>query len=367
MGRIANQWQCAPSNCGSTSYATTAGYDLVGNLVSLKYPSGRLITYQYNAGNQLNQVQFNQWNGSSVAYNYWTVSDANFYADGTPKLAGLGNGVTENVLLDKRLQVQQDTVSNPAFGTLADHAYSYGTQNNGDVLSAADQLNPSRTQTFTYDSLNRLATANEGRWGLGFVYDSWGNYLQQNVTAGSANQHLYTATAQNRLSGNSYDLAGNLLNDGLHQYTFDADNRINTVDATAASYTYDGNGDRVRKDAGTAKMEYVRFNNNVIGEYNVNTGDWSDFIFAGSKRIARALALDNGLRIYGTMCSSCTGQYSLFYVQPGTLANYVIRTGDKLNVAQYQAGGSHGGVVPGLRRWNEHELESQGPGWILCK
>ena len=345
MGRVLNQWQCAPSNCGSTSYATTAIYDLSGNLASLKYPSGRLVTYQYNAGNELNRTQFNQWNGTSIGYNYWTVSDTNFYPNGVPKLVSLGNGVTEAAVLNKRFQTQQDTVSNPALGTFADHTYGYGTQNNGDVLSAADQLNASRTQTYTYDSLNRLATANEGRWGLGFVYDAWGNNLQQNVTAGSANQHVYTVGNNNRLNTYSYDAGGNLLNDLLHQYAYDAENRIRTVDVTGATYTYDGAGDRVRKDAGSTKTEYVRFNSNVIAEYDVTATDWTDYIFADGKRIARAMALDKGLRIYGNMCSSCTNQYSLFYLQMGTLANYVIRTGDKLNITQYQAAGSHGGIV----------------------
>jgi len=96
--------------------------------------------------------------------------------------------VTESASFNKRLQLQQETVTNPAIHTLMDHAFNYGPQgsNNGNVMSVADQLNPARTQSFTYDPLNRLATANESRWGLGFVYDPWGNRLQQNVTAGTA-------------------------------------------------------------------------------------------------------------------------------------------------------------------------------------
>ena len=43
-----------------------------------------------------------------------------------------------------------------------------------------------RSLKFTSNALNRLATANETRWGLGFVYDPWGNPLQQSVTTGSA-------------------------------------------------------------------------------------------------------------------------------------------------------------------------------------
>src|SRR5216684_6956533 len=133
------------------------------------------------------------------------ASNANFYPNGTPKLATLGNGVTESIVLNPRLQTQQDTVNNSVIGTLADHAYNYGTQNNGNILSVADQLNSSRTQNFTYDQLNRLATANESRWGLSFTYDPWGNFLQQSLTSGFATQHQYVAAANNRLVGFTYD------------------------------------------------------------------------------------------------------------------------------------------------------------------
>jgi len=106
--------------------------------------------------------------GASVApYTYWSAADSNFYPTGSPKLWSLGNGVTEAAVLNTRLQLQQETVTNPAIHTLMDHAFNYGAQgsNNGNVLSVADQLNPTRTQTFTYDALNRLATANEAAGG----------------------------------------------------------------------------------------------------------------------------------------------------------------------------------------------------------
>ena len=40
----------------------------------------------------------------------------------------------------------------------------------------------------------------------------------------------------NRISGYSYDAAGNLLNDGAHSYTYDAENKISKVDAVTCAY-----------------------------------------------------------------------------------------------------------------------------------
>jgi len=50
------------------------------------------------------------------------------------------------------------------------------------------------------------------------------------------------------MDGYSYDAAGNLLNDGTHSYTYDAENRITKVDeATPPSMNYDADGHRVQK------------------------------------------------------------------------------------------------------------------------
>ena len=43
----------------------------------------------------------------------------------------------------------------------------------------------------------------------------------------------------------SYDAPGNLLYDGVHTYTYDAEDRIVSVDSgTGANYVYDANGRR---------------------------------------------------------------------------------------------------------------------------
>src|SRR6476661_9088809 len=78
-----------------------------------------------------------------------------------------------------------------------DLTYSYtdaAGHNNGSVLSIYNNLDMERTQLFTYDSLNRLATAEtlhqnqpwwQGDsptaecWGEQSNYDAWGNLLAQ--------------------------------------------------------------------------------------------------------------------------------------------------------------------------------------------
>jgi len=273
----------------------------------------------------------------------------NFYPSGAPKLTTLSNGVVESILLNNRLQIQQLTTTNSSIGTLADHTYNYGasSSNNGNVLSVADQLNPARTQSFTYDPLNRLATASESRWGLSFTYDPWGNFLQQAVTAGSAYQHLYTALSNNRLANFSYDPAGNLLGDSLHQYVFDGKSQIAQVDSGATTYTYDTEGNRIRKDTGTNYTEYLYFGGNIITERD-QSGNWSNYIYAGGKRVAKTDNYDARLHVSATACSgsSCpSGQGQVWNLNGlGDLNGHTVQSGDKLFVRQYASAGIQAGL-----------------------
>ncbi|MGC2744010.1 MAG: hypothetical protein WA672_12530, partial [Candidatus Angelobacter sp.] len=352
VGHIAQQWECTPSNCGTGNYSIVAQHDLAGNLSSLQYPSGRLITYSRNAAGLMNSVQFAQYNGiapSGGPYTYWSAADANFYPFGSPQTATLGNAITVTHTANNRLQLSRLTHANTQMGTFADHTLSYQpsqtNQNNGSVYSIADQLNSSLTQTFTYDQLNRLSTATESRWGLTFGYDAWGNFLQQTVTLGSVGARNDTANTHNQLTGRSYDVAGNTTNDGFHQYTYDAEARLISADSAADTYTYDPSGARVRTSASGVTTEYIYFAGNQIAS-RTSDGKWTDYIFGPAGRLARAQDYDNGLRIYGTRCSSCGSQYMDYYLaNAGGLSNYTIRAGDKLYFSQYQLTGSHGGVL----------------------
>jgi RHS repeat-associated protein len=66
------------------------------------------------------------------------------------------------------------------------------------------------------------------------------------------------ATAENQIVGGSYDAAGNLLGDGVHTYSYDAENRIRYVDAGSTGlYVYDAAGQRVAKAAGSVTTYYI--------------------------------------------------------------------------------------------------------------
>jgi hypothetical protein len=145
--------------------------------------------------------------------------------------------------------------------------------------------------TYEYDYLNRikqvsgLQRTTSGSWisiyGQGFVYDRWGNRTidpNPSLTWGNAiNNTVFTVdTANNRLTGLGYDLAGNVTNDtitGSGARTYDAENRMTSAQGTGGTsyYVYDADGRRVRRITGGVETWHVYgFGGELIAEYPLN-------------------------------------------------------------------------------------------------
>ncbi len=125
---------------------------------------------------------------------------------------------------------------------------------------------------------------------IGWVYDRYGNRVQQNPLGGTlpiTAPQLTVNRQTNRITtaGYAYDASGNLTNDSLHSYTYDAENRMNTVDTSAAAYSYDGSGLRVKKTASGTTTTYIFSGSKVIAEY-VGGSVNREYIYAGGKLLA---------------------------------------------------------------------------------
>jgi len=165
------------------------------------------------------------------------------------------------------------------------------------------------TQCYTYDEFNRLKTADEHSgttcqgttdWTQKFKYDQQGNRqfdTGTTVPVGFPNPTINTSN-NNRIDtsqGYGYDLAGNVIQDPNHSYTFDAEERQTKVDSGATGqYFYDGNGQRVKSitSAGTTIYVYDAMGK-LIAEYTSGnaTGSGTSYITAdglGSPRVITA-------------------------------------------------------------------------------
>jgi hypothetical protein len=202
-------------------------------------------------------------------------------------------GITESYTYNNRLQVAMHTASS-SNGTVLSHTYSYdlgGGANNGNIASLTNNLNTGRSQSYTYDTMNRLASAQSQAtsgtdcWGDSYGYDRFGNLLTMTVTKCSAQNLNVTVDGSNHITGMSYDAAGNLTNDGTLTYSWDAENRLKTTAGT--NYKFDGDSRRVLKgtndlywysaatckhplfgrstSAGTYTDEFIHFNGQAVG------------------------------------------------------------------------------------------------------
>ncbi len=139
-----------------------------------------------------------------------------------------------------------------------------------------DEVNPNYSETYHYDELYRLDSAETSVWSLSWVYDRYGNRLSQSGSGGVPTETLTISTTTNRVSGWTYDAAGNVTGDGTHTYAYDAENRLITVDAgVTATYGYGPNGERVWKVAGGVTTYYYW----GIGEKV--SGSWTKFFVSG--------------------------------------------------------------------------------------
>jgi RHS repeat-associated protein len=130
------------------------------------------------------------------------------------------------------------------------------------------------------------------------VYDAWGNLLQKSITKCNAEHLVATADAQNRIHVSPpdylYDAAGNMTTDVTDGVTavYDQENRVSTATSggITTAYTYDYEGNRVRKSTGNLVANgtlYWYMSPGVVAETDLAGTTNSEYIFFGGGRVAR--------------------------------------------------------------------------------
>jgi len=298
MGRVASETH----TIGGVAKTITTTYNLDGSTNTITYPtgSGSVVAYTYNAAGHLSQVK-------DTAHNVIYLQSTSYAPPGELALATYGS-IKETSIFNNRLQPcwyyattgTQLAGSTACTGTataanILDLKYSFGwgTNDNGSVQSFTNDKDSNRSVSYTYDALNRIASAVTPNtdcstlptgitknWGESFTIDAWSNLTNRTVTKCSADSLSVVALTNNRLSGFGYDVAGNMTSNGSAAYSYDAESRLKT--AGGVTYTYDGDGNRVIKSNGT---EY--WGSGPLLESDGSGNLQREFVFAGGTRIAR--------------------------------------------------------------------------------
>ncbi len=263
LGRTLTQSAGISGNSFNMSYR----YNFAGDVIETTYPNGTpngmLITTEYNTANRLTKVT------SSVSdpdHPSTLASGISYTAAGAIRSASYGNGLSSAQTYNTNLQLKTLRV-----GSAIDFTYNYNetVSNTGRITSIWNNVDRTKDLNFTYDEVYRLKTAETlgTWWGLQRTYDRYGNRLSQALTKGTPpTSSLTVDPATNRVTGHSYDAAGNLIDDGVKTYQYDAENRLIRVRSAGediAVYEYDATGQRVVKRANSMTTLFVM----GVGEY----------------------------------------------------------------------------------------------------
>jgi RHS repeat-associated protein len=303
MGRVVLNQQCTLCSGPNPSFLMRYAYNLDGSLASLTYPSGRVVSY--NVGNAQRALSATDANGTqyAVAASYTPFGAASSVIYG--KVSGGFAGITESRGYDNRLQLGGIVASSSAGAALNIGAsYNLPGGNNGSISSIANSSDTGRTQTFTYDTLNRVASATSQAtsgadcWGQGFTDDAQANLYTIGSTQCSSGTLSVSINAYNQITGTNfgYDLAGNMTGDGTgYTYTFDAENRLTKANGMSGgpwNYTYDANARRVEKTNGSTGTLYWRsIFGGTLAESDLTAsktnGNYHEYVYFTGRKIAR--------------------------------------------------------------------------------
>lgn len=259
----------------SVQYVTQYTYDQNGNMRTMTYPGGRVITYNYSNDRAVSVLN----NAATVATN---ISYKPF---GGISSITYGNGIVGTIGYDNQYRVASITES----GVMS---LSYPTYDaNGNIMAINDGLDPTKSKAFTYDALDRLATATSaGIWGsLSWTYDGVGNRQTENSTTYT----YYQGT--NRLSGAggtsfNYDNNGNTTSETTRTYTYNQNQRLiqAVMGGTTANYTYNGNGQRVKKNiSGSTTVFHYSLSGQLIAESNSSGTITAEYVYLNGQPLAK--------------------------------------------------------------------------------
>jgi RHS repeat-associated protein len=304
FGRLTSKTRAIDGN----SYQTQYQYNPANQLTLTIYPSTKRIRQDYDLRGRWSGVDKVNTSGT-VLTGYASVPSTGYDTAGHLTALNLGNTLTEGYTYSSdRLQLTGQAVTKGSTN-LMNLTYSYqaaagasgaGTAagNSGQLMaiSAGSTINGlARDQAFTYDNMARLTSATGwNTWQRRYDLDRWGNRTAQwnSVSGGTQIQTITLQTGSggvinNRiasvsgLGGGSYTYdatgAGYLISDGVHNYQYDGEGRLATVDAgtqAEADYSYDVSNWRVKRVTGAGPggnpvpTYYIWDAGQVIAEYS---------------------------------------------------------------------------------------------------
>ncbi len=214
----------------------TLSYDSLNRPLQVQYPNGEFITMTYDREGANTLAAGNDTLVTDVRYNAMgqlTYIDRNHTSnqDTLFRYAGAAN----NFRLEKIVN-GSETAAPGAGDNRPDFAYQYDAIGNITRITMTTYADGTDIQNFTYDSLNRLVTANASggvaNYDHTYAYDALGN-IDNNAGVSYKYEdpaHIHAVTHLNNVQKFWYDANGNMVGrideDGQFTQVFDQENRL---------------------------------------------------------------------------------------------------------------------------------------------
>ena len=303
-GTVAIETRTIDGPSGPQTYVLDYDYLEDGRLTNVTYPSGRLVKYSHDAHGPVSLIR-TQVPGGALEKLFKQIKHQPIGFSGSGGMGGdyglwsfrygvFENGITVTADHDNDGRLTSLTAMLSGGVAIQDLDFSYDP--NANITSITDNVDAARSQTFTYDALDRLISA-DGLYGaIDYAYDAVGNRTSLTRTGGTGASSLQSASyAYDALSKRllsvaagttrtlTYTPAGQLSGDvngpsGADlTHTYDDEGRlIETHDGAGtliARYAYDAYGQRVLKETPSAAVHFIYdLFGRLIAEHNAHTG-----------------------------------------------------------------------------------------------
>lgn len=260
---------------GTNSYT----YDLRDRLLTKATPQGTL-TYAYDLFGNLQSIESSIANGAKLNYSYDVLNrltnvvdrfaNNTFYTfDGVGNLQTVRyqNNVTNTYTYNALNRLTNITARSSA-GIIASFAYRLAPA--GNRTNLIENINGvARTNAWQYDPLYRLTneviTSSSPVGAISYRYDAVSNRTNRTSSVTGVSTVNSSFNSNDQLTTDTYDNNGNTTASGGIPYAYDVENRLTNYNSGAATFVYDGDGNRVRKTAGGVTTHYLVDDRNPTG------------------------------------------------------------------------------------------------------
>lgn len=277
----------ATRSIGFNQYVTSYAYNQASRLTRITYPSGMVIDYTLDTAGRI--IEINSTRGT-------VISGVQYEPFGPVSSFNYGNGLSYSASFDQDYELDQ-LQSGQEFDWL------YSNDPVGNILAISDQFSGQNSQSFSYDDLYRLETAQSRDRNETFEYDANGNrtrYLGDLVedpyTYESHSNRLATQNGWTFTRDANGSRTGKLDAVGYgYQYAYGDHNRLSRVilrdasgDMVAGDYKYDGRGQRASKSAGGEAIHFIYGPaGDLLGEYSSIPGsEFREYVYLGGRPVA---------------------------------------------------------------------------------